>query len=417
MRLGKVLGSVMAVLGLVASVQACTLGSSSATSEARLCTPGAYVFCRCADSSPGTKLCNDDGKTFEACTTAGESGECKGGEVSDPDTGKPVDGNGNVLPEEEAQQPATNDLETCPGKATAVGIGQDVVVTGDTTGARDDHKGKAGACIAGDGGGDHVYRVTPTGTGQLAVKVQGEGALNPTVYLRSTCADAETQLACAETTGPGGLEQLQTNVVTGKEYFLVVDGASGSAGKYTLTMKLTAGSFCGDGKVDTNEACDDGNKVEGDGCSNSCQKVDGDPTSANGCPGQPVALWPGRTVTGTGSTTPLGNTFSKTGSSCLVSTSNLNAASDHVYEVTAHGTGTMKVTLTPDPGVNLMLVARATCTDPTTQGANMCSNDGSEGGAETLSLPVTAGQKLAVAVDGAGTVNNKGSYAISFQLQ
>ncbi len=417
MRLSKVLGSALAVLGVFVSVQACTLGGDSATSEQRLCTPGAYVFCRCADTAPGTKLCKDDGKSFDACTT-GESGVCKGGEVSDPDTGKPVDESGNIVPEgENPKQPVTNDIETCPGKPTAVAPGADVVVTGDTTGARDDLKGKAGACIAGSGGPDHVYRLQPTGTGQLAIKVQGEGALNPTVYLRTTCGDEASQSACAETTGAGGIEQFSTNVVTGKEYFLVVDGASGSAGKYTITMKLTAGSFCGDGKVDTNEACDDGNKVEGDGCSNSCQKVDGDPATANGCPGQPVALWAGRTVTGTGSTTTLGNTFTKTGSSCTVSTNNLNAAGDHVYEVTAHGAGTMKVTLTPDAGVNLMLVARTTCTDPATQAANMCSNNGSEGGVETLSLPVTAGEKISVAVDGAGTVNNKGNYNISFALQ
>jgi hypothetical protein len=31
-----------------------------------VCTPGAYVFCRCADRSESTKLCRADG-TFDAC--------------------------------------------------------------------------------------------------------------------------------------------------------------------------------------------------------------------------------------------------------------------------------------------------------------------------------------------------------------
>lgn len=415
MRVSRFILQAALVLGLVSATQACS-GGDAATSEGRLCTPGAYVFCRCADQASGTKLCNDDGKSFEACSSTGQKGVCQGGEIQDPDTGKPVDEQGNVIPGGE-QPPVTNDIETCPGKPTAVPPGQDVVVTGDTTGARDDLKGKAGACITGSGGPDHVYRLQPTGSGQLQVKVQGEGALNPTVYLRSTCADEQAQVACAETTGAGGLESLQTNVVTGKEYWLVVDGASGSAGKYTVTMKLTTGTFCGDGKVDKDEACDDGNKVEGDGCSNSCQKVDGDPASASACPGHPVSVWPGRTVTGTGSTTALANTFTKTGSSCIVSTNNLNAAPDHVYEVTAEGAGTLKVTLTPEATANLMLVARTTCADPATQGANMCANNGEAGGVETMSLPVTAGQKIAVAVDGAGTVGNKGTYSISFQLQ
>lgn len=33
-----------------------------------LCTPGDYVFCRCADRTEGTKKCNDDGQSFQACT-------------------------------------------------------------------------------------------------------------------------------------------------------------------------------------------------------------------------------------------------------------------------------------------------------------------------------------------------------------
>lgn len=37
------------------------------SSGASVCTPGAYVFCRCADRSEGTKLCRKDG-TFDACT-------------------------------------------------------------------------------------------------------------------------------------------------------------------------------------------------------------------------------------------------------------------------------------------------------------------------------------------------------------
>lgn len=44
-------------------------GSSSGSDGSSLrCTPGNYVFCRCADRSEGTKLCEQDGKTFDACT-------------------------------------------------------------------------------------------------------------------------------------------------------------------------------------------------------------------------------------------------------------------------------------------------------------------------------------------------------------
>jgi len=280
---------------------------------------------------------------------------------------------------------------------------------------KDKAKGKAGACAAGGGGPDHVYHLQPTGTGSLTIKVQGLGALNPTVYLRSTCDDEASQLACAETTGAGGAETLRYEVVTGRDYYLYVDGASGSAGKYSVSLKLTPGPVCGDGKIDTNEACDDGNKVDGDGCSQGCNAVNGDPTSGGSCPGQIVHMWPGKVVTGTGTTNPYANTFTKTGSSCIVSANNLNAAQDHIYAVTTHGAGNLKVTLTPTEATyNAMLVARKTCADPTTQGTGMCANDATAGAADVMTFPVQNNQTVFVAAE--GVLNAKGSFTIKLEL-
>jgi len=41
---------------------------SNGTGTSAKCTPGNYVFCRCADRSEGTKLCNNDGASFGACS-------------------------------------------------------------------------------------------------------------------------------------------------------------------------------------------------------------------------------------------------------------------------------------------------------------------------------------------------------------
>jgi hypothetical protein len=41
--------------------------AATSSSGPSICTPGAYVFCRCADRSEGTKLCRKDG-SFDACT-------------------------------------------------------------------------------------------------------------------------------------------------------------------------------------------------------------------------------------------------------------------------------------------------------------------------------------------------------------
>jgi len=49
-------------------------------------------------------------------------------------------------------------------------------------------------------------------------------------------------------------------------------GQSGSAGTLVTTMPPPAG-VCGDGKLADNEACDDGNTNDGDGCSGDCKVV------------------------------------------------------------------------------------------------------------------------------------------------
>lgn len=412
MRIQALLGAVFTAATIFASTQGCSSSTEATPGGAGVikCTPGNYVFCRCADRTEGTKLCKEDGASFEACSTGG-AGECAGGEdLTDPNEGEPVD------PPVGDAGPPGSPVDACPGKATAITAGAEIILEGDTTGAKDDAKGKLGACAAGAGGPDHVYHLQPTGSGSLSIKVQAEGALNPTVYVRSKCVDEESQSACAPPLGAGKLVQQQINVTPNGEYYLVVDGASGSAGKYKLTMKLTTGAFCGDGKVDPNEACDDGNKVEDDGCSNGCVNVNGNPAGGDCAAPHQVHLWKGKTVTGTGATLTYGNTFTKPGTSCDPAIG-ANAAQDHVYEVTAHAAGTMTVTMTPTEATyNVQLVARKTCADAATQVGDTASkcNAGSAGVAETLTIPVTNGEKVYVAADGA--LNAKGSYTIQFKL-
>lgn len=48
--------------------------SDGGTEGGAVCTPGAYVFCRCADRSEGTKQCRADGLSFDACTAG--TGPC-----------------------------------------------------------------------------------------------------------------------------------------------------------------------------------------------------------------------------------------------------------------------------------------------------------------------------------------------------
>ena len=419
MKLASFVISVVAFAGVLIGTQGCSVLGADPSTEDRMCTPGAYVFCRCADRGEGTKLCKADGKSFEACSTNGD-GECVGGEIDDPDTGKPLDENGDPYDPDEGSSGSSgssgkvSSLEACPGKSTAIQPGVELKLEGDTTGATDDGKGKPGACAQGSGGADHVYKLIPSGSGSVDIKVVGSGGMNPLWYVRTSCDDEASQVVCSPT-GPNATSTQKVSVVTGREYFLLVDGASGSAGKYTVTAKLTTGAFCGDGKVDTGEACDDGNKTEGDGCSNNCQNLT-DAATANGCPGQALHVWPGKTVQGTGTTIGKGNSFTKTGTSCTVSSNDLNAAPEYVYEVTAHATGNLVVSATPrETGYNIQIVARRTCSDPSSQQAGMCANLGSAGAVETATFAVQNGEKVYVAIDGA--LNSKGSFDVTFKIQ
>ncbi|AKV00968.1 Multiple EGF-like-domain protein 3 precursor [Labilithrix luteola] len=408
------------VIALIVGTQGCgtAAGTTAETAEARICTPNANVFCRCDNRAKGTKRCNEDGTAFAECTTGG--GQCKE-DTTDPNAGAPVDTDGNIIEGKDAGETGPA-IDTCPGQPTAVGT-TEVVIQGDTSDAKDDTKGD-GACNAGAGGPDHIYHLQPTGSGPLSVKVEAEAPFNPTIYLRTDCTDesAASQVRCGPPSKAGATVSFTLNVASGKDYYLVVDGASGSQGKYKLTLKLTTGTFCGDGRVDSGEACDDGNHDDNDGCSPDCQKPNGNPPSGNGCPGHPVDVWSGKTVTGTGSNKGYGNQWKQTGNDCTVSSPGFNVGQEHVYEVTAHAAGTMLVTVTPATSINLMLVARKICTDPNSQPANTssvswCSNDGVAGEGEQLKFPVTNGEKVYVAVDGAGTVNNSGDYTLSFKVQ
>lgn len=402
---------------VVAAAQGCSPpGASTLTAEDRICIPGDYVFCRCADKAPGTKLCRQDAKSFDPCTTD-ESGECSGGEIDDPNTGNPIPTEAG--PDADVETDAgLGVLDSCPGKSTAVVGNVELTLQGDTTTAKNDRKGKAGACAAGVGGNDHVYHLIPTGSGSLEVKVQGSEGLDPVVYLRSTCEDEDSQVSCGPVTS-SKLAQFKVNVVSTKEYFLFIDGASSSAGKYVATLKLTTTSFCGDGTVDENEACDDGNKVEDDGCSNNCKQVNGNPVSGGSCPGHPVDVWSGQTVTGTGTTNSYGNAWNAPSSStCGTTMSGTNDYQDHVYAVTPHANGTLVVSVTaPAVGTlaNHMISARRTCANPETD-KTLCTNAGGAGVGETLSIAATKDQTVFVTVDGGGSTNNKGDYKVSFKL-
>ena len=72
---------------LCAAFAACTT-TNAVSPDAVKCTPGNYVFCRCEDRSEGTKLCHQDGVSFDDCKCDGTGGpitpDVDGGIASTP---------------------------------------------------------------------------------------------------------------------------------------------------------------------------------------------------------------------------------------------------------------------------------------------------------------------------------------------
>lgn len=387
--------SVLPLLVAFWSIAALPTGCSSDSGgdPQRLCTPGNYVYCRCADFSEGTKRCADDGQSFDECSCApvDDTG------AVEPDTFTPPDDTSVDTGVDTG--PAKND--TCPGQTFAVDPTKELTFSGDTSSAGAEYSGATGACAVGTGP-EHVYALIPTGTGSMTVKVTGKGSMDPTVYLRETDCATGTQLRCGETTGAAGVETFSQNVVTGRTYWLFVDGKAGSSGAYDVVVSLKTGGFCGDGKVESPEACDDGNKITGDGCGPDCNPQ-GDPTSGGTCPGVSVDLWPARTVTFTGTTNAYPDSY-KASSPCAFGT-----ASDRVYAITAHQSGTVKVKL--DADFNAGLYARQAPCATGTQLACINAVTTSGPGIENLSFPVTDGKTYYLVVDGSSGA--KGSFTLT----
>lgn len=350
----------------------------------RICAPGTNVVCKCQNLQTGTKLCNDEGSGYSTPCSVGGSEECPGGELPEPgssSSGRPSSSSSGSSPESP---------DACPGQLVAVPPGAPIELTNGTDGAADDAKGSA-ACAAGGGAPDHVYRIVPSARGDLKIEITSSTAgYAPIVYLRRGDCAAGAQVACAAA-GAGQGADFTSKVVAGESYWLVVDGAAGpnGTGDYKVTATLTERAFCGDTIADQDEVCDDGNDVDGDGCSADCTNFDGNPPSALQCPGQPVHLWvdtPGD-PRGTGSTNPtkligVQNTFDSVPSGCsaLGGPGAQPDGGDHVYQLIAHGSGQLYVSIlsptfyakattwtvcnSADPASNLDLCAQTVSADP-----------------------------------------------------
>ncbi|MBI4703902.1 MAG: hypothetical protein HY744_22565 [Deltaproteobacteria bacterium] len=147
--------------------------------------------------------------------------------------------------------------DKCPGEVLQVPLGLMDPIFGSTVPYLDDYqmKGCKGAVV---GGKDRVYQLVAGATGTLTASIgyeadgltetcvakgtQDLGCWNRVLYVRTTCTDQDSEIACANTGGVwSAVEKMSFPVVKGGVYSLVLDGYWSGAknyGTYWLHINL-----------------------------------------------------------------------------------------------------------------------------------------------------------------------------------
>lgn len=263
------LGSLGVVLG--AAVAACS--SAAEPKPERLCTPGAYVYCRCQDRQEGSKLCADDGLSFgrcEPCETATNPVDpdfppdpvpvpSDAGTDSTAPPGPARCGNGTPEDGEECDDGDTDDSngcdqgcklagtnplssKTCPGMAVHVwSAAQPVSFIGST--ATSSNSSYAPICApsntTGAGSPDRRFAVTPHRSGTLTVTTSST-TFDNSLWVMTSCSTTASQpyLACKNDVAGTGGETMSFPVDAGKTYHVVVDGVLVASGPFKITFAL-----------------------------------------------------------------------------------------------------------------------------------------------------------------------------------
>lgn len=275
---GRRVVSGVALLIVIATSVLVACSASTATKEDKLCTPGAYVFCRCQDRQEGSKLCKEDAKSFGPCepceTYDNPEIPLNPGEtprpVAPPDGGTTTDsgakagcGDGIVEDGEDCDDKNTNETDGCDSKCKLAGTapaasnacsGLKVHVWGGehrpslaaTTNGSGNRQTKT-VCpsaagntpTSGAAGPDRVFEVVAKKSGMMTVAVTDTN-YNAYIYASDTCpGDSVTWLACSNRSDGIGDETISFPVDAGKSYFVFVDGSLPSS----LDSSLLSGNF------------------------------------------------------------------------------------------------------------------------------------------------------------------------------
>jgi cysteine-rich repeat protein len=271
-------------------------------------------------------------------------------------------------------------------------------------------------CLSG-GGKDQVYAITPTISGALKSVLRASYP-EAQLHARRECFSSQTQLDCRIQPIASVPLEMTIPVVAQNTYFIFVDSDSGSTGgPYTLDVTLSPPT-CGNGTLETPEACDDGNVAAGDGCAADCS-LEAAPPGLDTCPGAGLTL---AGVAGgplsfhhTASTSPLT-------ADVRASTCGTNGTKDAVYSFVPPYNGWITAKARAAFGVALNLrkdcVLESQTLPSPDNGSIACANVDKGNGAESVSGAVDAGKTYFLVVKGAvSNSDNEGPFTLDVDLK
>lgn len=294
----------------------------------------------------------------------------------------------------------------------------------DASSSSDDYTDYLGACSSigkTADGADMVFSVELEAGAILEVTMTPSGADDPVLLLASSCGSPVASCVdYRDDNGVGSAEALTyTNTTAAKQtMFIVADTYyTGDGGPFTLDVKVHV-PMCGDGVIETIEACDDGNMVANDGCT-GCQIDPG-----YGCTGAPstCALLPAGdacgkafpiTASGTIQGTYSGFTsqYDPTSSGC---TTYSEKGPDIAYSIALMAGQKVSATLTPGANEDVALYIVTDCAQLTSCVA--ASDTGFDGDPESLTYTATAMQTVYLIVDSYDETT-AGPYSLSVTIQ
>ncbi len=340
----------------------------------------------------------------------------------------------------ELTEVALQGADACTGLLPVVLHQGDVgVATGTTIGAQDDLKTFCGDIDATTAAPDAVFAIQLTEACTMRLSVAGMDLLDPVLELRKTACEVESGGdSCINRTTL--LNEYHDEALEPGTYYVVVDGANGSSGAFELRAECLPPT-CGDGVQNPGEACDYGGAFPDDGCADpgsadECQVEAADPgldTCAGSEAGAPIDIDPTETLY-VPATMPYLTTLGAK-DDAMGSCQGEAGGRDMVFKVRPSAAGTltavvgegyMNEKLCPDEFLGEVpltcwdrsLYVRTSCSDAGTEVG--CSDDPADAGAaETVQIPVVAGQDYYVFVDGYNdsTMYATGQFVLRLSLQ